>query len=323
MRSLTLAAELISRGHEVVLLSGPIEIDWLRATIERSGVSVRECEYDTLPVDVLAELRPDWLVVDSYRIPAGLISDVGRHVRVLAIVDGDDRGIAASLYLDQNLGAEHSDRVPELEARFLAGATYALVREAVLDALRPEPWRIEGVRPRILLFIGGTDATGAVVDVAEAVAGLGRALDLTVVAASAHHSAIRSVVSAPTVLEVVAPTPDLPQLFASADVVISAAGTSAWDICTLGLPAVLLGVVDNQLVSLREATERGLALGVDITGHDVDGLALVASALERLLDDEELRQGLSRRARAQFDGAGAARVADRLEREPVGALLEW
>jgi spore coat polysaccharide biosynthesis predicted glycosyltransferase SpsG len=323
MRCLTLAAELAGRGHETALLTGPIEIGWLRAAVLAAGVALYDCEFDTLPMEAVREFAPDWVIVDSYRIPAELVSEVGRHVSVLAIIDGDDREIDASLYLDQNLGAETRQRSARTATRFLAGARYALVRRQVVDAMQPNPWQIRSSRPRVLCFMGGTDATGSIVGVTEAIAALDRPFDLTVVAALAHHPEIEAVMSGRASLRMVVPTPELPELLADANIVVCAAGTSAWDICTLGIPAVFVGVVDNQRESLREVVARGLAFGVDTTETASGGLRQVGVDVESLLDDSGLREQFSRRSRAEFDGRGAARVAERLERQPVGALLEW
>jgi UDP-2,4-diacetamido-2,4,6-trideoxy-beta-L-altropyranose hydrolase len=321
MRCLTLAAELIRRGHQVGLLTAEVEIDWLRVAILESGVTVYECEIDRLPLNEIRKIGPDWLIVDSYEIPAETISHVARHVAVLAIVDGDARGIEASLYLDQTIGADNSQSL--LPGNVLAGSRYALVRRQVIDAARSRPWELHQSTPNVLCFMGGTDATQTVVRVAAAVASLARPLTLTVVAAESQHGAIESVVHDPARLRLVLPTPELPRLFADADIVVSAAGTSAWDICTLGIPAVFLAVVDNQLAGLSEIVSRGLALGIDTvrSGHEV--LRELEKDLARLLDDDALREQLSRNARSEFDGQGASRVAERLESEHVGALLEW
>jgi spore coat polysaccharide biosynthesis predicted glycosyltransferase SpsG len=320
MRCLTLATALLERGHDVGLLTAEVEIEWLRAAILESGVTVYECSTDSLPLDRLRELVPDWVIVDSYQIPANLISLAARYVPVLAIVDGDDRDIEATLYLDQNLGAEDAPwRSP---GRVLAGSRYALVRKQVIDAMRERPWQLHGTVPNVLCFLGGTDATGTVVSVVAAVASLERPLRLTVVAAESRHAAIEAVVHGPAALRLLAPTPELPRLFAEADVVVSASGTSAWDICTLGIPAVFLAVVDNQRAGLDQVVSRGLALGIDAVASG-ESLRDLGQKVSELLDDETLRERLSRRARAEFDGGGALRVAERLEREHVGPLLEW
>ena len=313
MRCLTLAEELAIRGHEVQLATGAIEIAWLDETVRSANLTVQEAEPEGLSLGQIRDLDPDWLVVDSYQIPAGLISAAAREMPVLAIVDGDERSIDASLYLDQNLGAESIARRPETAGRYLAGADYALVRRAVLDARRSEPWHIHGDRPNVLCFMGGADSTGSVVELARALAALPQPFELTIVAPVAHHADLRVALANRNDRRILAPTPGLPALMAAADVIISAAGTSAWDICTLGIPAVLIAVVDNQRASLHEAVNRGLALGLDAVDRPIEALRGVGPLVGRLLDDQAVRKQLSLAARATFDGCGASRVADRLE----------
>jgi len=288
-----------------VLVGALPELAWLRAAVEASGMRVIPAAADSLDLDELLALEPDRVVVDSYRIDAAAITELNEALPVLAIIDGDDRGMRATWFLDQNLGAD--DAWPHVP-RFLAGATFALVRRAVLSARRPEPWRIVGDPPRILSFMGGTDPTGSSARVAASLAALARPLDLTVIAPVDDHAAVAA--AAPAGTTVIAPTPDLPALLAAADLVVSAAGTSAWDVCTLGTPAVLVGVVDNQSASLAAATRAGLVLGVDAAIEGPDAVAGVGALVARLLDDETLRRELSTASRALFDGQGAERVVD-------------
>src|SRR5690606_4872523 len=105
----------------------------------------------------------------------------------------------------------------------------------------------------------------------------------------------------------------LPEILGSADVVVSAAGTSAWDVCTMGRPAVLVGVVENQSAGLARALEAGVALGVDATLESSDR---TGTLLARLLDDQDVRRAVVERALAVFDGRGVERVANALELPP-------
>lgn len=86
------------------------------------------------------------LVLDSYELdPAGAGALRAAGVYALAIIDGDNRGQVADLYLDQNFGAElpGPGAVPGLGAgaglpgRLLAGSGYALLRDTVISARPP------------------------------------------------------------------------------------------------------------------------------------------------------------------------------------------
>jgi spore coat polysaccharide biosynthesis predicted glycosyltransferase SpsG len=229
--------------------------------------------------------------------------------RMLAMIDGDSRGIDADLFVDANLGATPSVPSP----RALSGPDFALIRDAVLRGRRADVWHVPDGGVRTLAFMGGSDPLAASLPVARALASILPGGRVTVVAPPSLHSEVLAVLgSTATVRE---PTPELPSLLASADLVIAAGGTSAWDICAMGIPALLIALVDNQVRSVRAAGESGIALTVDaalpssLATHDL------TEPLSRLATDEELRRALSMRARATFDGKGKARIVDRMESE--------
>ncbi len=312
MRCLTLGEGLLSRGHDVALMTGGLATDWLEDYVCASGIPVLACAPDEIDAEAILAYRPDWLVVDSYRIPAASISALGGSVPVLAIVDGDYRGIEAALYLDQNLGAESLPRPENARDRFLGGAAYALVRRAVLDARRPEPWRALTSPPTVLTFMGGTDATGANLSVAESLAFIDEAYALTMVAPVDQHRSLHQLLSGHPDARLMAPTPSLPTILGEADVIVSAAGTSAWDICTLGVPAVLISVVNNQHASLGEAISRGLVLGIE-RADPVEVVRSCGSLVASLVSDSGLRRDLSQKCLALYDGEGRRRVVEAME----------
>jgi len=173
------------------------------------------------------------------------------------------------------------------------------------------PWNWKHTIPSTLCFMGGTDPSGRVIAVAEALSKISDMISLTIVAPEQHHERLMGL--GMPMLQVVPPTPDLPVLLSQSDLVISAAGTSAWDICTLGIPAVFVAVVDNQIASLRGIIERDLALGVDLISEGDEALGTIGTAVSVMFADTVLRERLSRSSLATFDGHGATRVVIALE----------
>lgn len=311
MRCLTIASELRRRGHDVHLAVS-VDVPWLVDVIDASGFVVHPADDDALDSEQLLSLEPDWVIVDSYRIDAGAITELARSVRVLAVIDGDDRSIGASLFLDQNLGAEDRDWPDAVRHRLLGGAHYALVRDEILLQRRPEPWVTRTAPVRVVVFMGGTDPSGVTVPVIRALAPLADRAQLDVIGPQAVLAAIATLGIPRDRLRMHEPTPELPSILGGADVVVSAAGTSAWDIASLGIPSALLAVVDNQRASLREVVSGGFALGLDVEdeGGDLSGLAGI---VDRLATDTDLRERLGRQCLQVFDGLGKTRVAEALE----------
>lgn len=308
MRCLTLAEELISRGHEAILVGDLGEVSWLRERVRRLGVPTVPVEPHSLSLP--AGLAPDRVILDSYRIPPEDVSRCADTLPVMAIVDGDHRGIRARWILDQNLGAE--TRIEgEGPGESLLGSHFALVRREIVELRRPDPWRLR-VPPRVLVVMGGTDPAGAIVPVAKAVSRAvdGRRAEVTVVVAEAWRREVQAAVAG-SMVEVVAVTPKFAELLHTAQIVVTAAGTTAWDVCTLGLPSVLVAVVGNQRESVASAIDYGVAVGID-AAEQPERLSSIDGALLSLLDSEENRRTLTEACGRHFDGRGAERVVDRL-----------
>jgi spore coat polysaccharide biosynthesis predicted glycosyltransferase SpsG len=291
MRCLALAEELTGRGHEVVMLADLGGLDWL---------SVPSVAPPDDLVKAARDLDLDAMVLDSYDLGprwAGALREAG--VTVLCIVDGDTRGQDADLYLDQNLGARAGS------PRFLAGLGYVLLRDSVRRLRPPRPPRPDREIPRVVCFFGGTDPAGAAPAAMTLAAGTGVPFAATVVAPRGLPP-IR-LFDGQSIVPI-APSPDLPELVASADLVIGAAGSSTWELLCLGIPAAVTWVAANQRPGHDAVVAAGLAVGL---GHITD-LPSRAGALRRLLTDRELRRELAERGPAVVDGDGRVRVADAL-----------
>ncbi|GGM46418.1 hypothetical protein GCM10011608_33980 [Micromonospora sonchi] len=318
VRSLALGEELLARGAAVEVFGAVAGVDWAAGQLAARGIPLRPGP-DT-PHGLVAAARRhalDAVVLDSYELdPAGAGALRAAGVLTLAIVDGDTRGQDADLYLDQNFGTDLV--VPA--GRLLAGSAYALLRDSVLAA-RPAAARpaMQVDRPTVLAFFGGTDAAGAAPLLTEVLLATGRPMDLTVVAGR-PETADRLARLTPGPGQAVLPVPPtdaLPALIAGADLVVSAAGTSVWELCCLAAPSALVCVVDNQRESYRRVVAAGLAAGLGelpaLTASGTTGQATRATAahtLDELLTSGERRAALSARARTAVDGRGRARVVD-------------
>lgn len=313
MRTLTLVEGLLTAGHEAVLWTNESGIDWLEAAIESSGAQIIRCEQHSLDLDQLSAIAPDWLVVDSYEISAEQISAARAHTRVLAIVDGTTRGILADRYVDQNLGAESLIWPLATFGRLLAGSSYALIRSAILAERRTDPWRRTG-RPNVVAVLGGSDPTGTIVTVARVLKPFLNDIMLDLVVNERWRGEVERELGHRDTVRIHATTPELPKLLGAANIAISAAGTSAWELCALGIPSVFIGVVENQSESLRQLCEQRLALGIDLTETAASDVAEeLAGLVSQLLDSEALCHSLSERCRAAVDGVGTARIIAEME----------
>jgi len=99
---------------------------------------------------------------------------------------------------------------------------------------------------------------------------------------------------------------NIAELMAWADVAISSAGTTCWELCLLALPALLTDVAENQTALAHQLARRKCA--IYLGGPREFTAEQLADRLEQLLMSAETRQDLSMRCRELVDGRGATRV---------------
>jgi spore coat polysaccharide biosynthesis predicted glycosyltransferase SpsG len=94
--------------------------------------------------------------------------------------------------------------------------------------------------------------------------------------------------------------------------VLSAAGTTTWELLVLGACTALVCVADNQASGYQRAVTAGAAAGIGMLSDLVRDPAAATRTLAQLLRDPHARAALSRRAWHLVDGRGRQRVADAL-----------
>jgi UDP-2,4-diacetamido-2,4,6-trideoxy-beta-L-altropyranose hydrolase len=240
-------------------------------------------------------------VFDGYPF---LTSDVPRAARArgafVAVVDDHDGGdVECDLVVNPNWldGARYGGA-----ARALCGPAYALVRSE-FGAFR----RRRGAEGRTLLVtLGGSDAGGITDAVLAAVEAAGAFQHVVLVVGPA------AIAPAPRPgLEVVRDPRDVASVFDRADAAVSAAGSTTWELCCLGVPSVLLEVAPNQRLVAMTATRTGAAFVAGSVGD-------LGAALGQLTRPD-VRARVSERALATVDGLGARRVAAALTAPVSGA----
>src|SRR5207249_1394323 len=99
---------------------------------------------------------------------------------------------------------------------------------------------------------------------------------------------------------------DMSPLMAWADVAISAAGGTCWELAFMGLPAILMSLAENQIPIGSSLDTAGAATYMGDAASIAPGA--IATCLRKMIESSELRSRMSLAGRALVDGKGADRV---------------
>jgi UDP-2,4-diacetamido-2,4,6-trideoxy-beta-L-altropyranose hydrolase len=268
------------------------------------------------------EVHAEWVVVDGYRF-------AGDYQRALKaggckVLFVDDYGHAghysADLVLNQNVGAHeglYKDR--ESYTRLLLGTRYCLLRRE-FNSWRGWKREIPATGRKVLIAMGGSDPdnfTQVAMRALRLVEMPGLETTVVVGGSNPHWASLQKSASEfAGSLQLRRGVADMAEVMAGADVAVSAAGTVCWEMCLLGLPALLIHVAENQRAVAEGLDRQGCAIHLGNL-RDVSA-EKVASQLQRLLSSLETRRSLSQHERELVDGVGAKRVASAMWREEPG-----
>jgi UDP-2,4-diacetamido-2,4,6-trideoxy-beta-L-altropyranose hydrolase len=312
MRSLTLAGVLEAHGASCRFVAPPAAAAILAAFAAEMAQSPAASTAPRDLADAVAGETYDAIVFDHYGLSASDHRTMAQGQPALVIDDLADRPLGGDIVLDSGPArrAEDYDGLVDEETRLLLGPHYAPVRPE-FAALRDTAlaWRGEPVG-RVLVSLGLTDVdgiTGRVVDrlrprIGEA------GLDVVLGADAPSLAGLSKIAKRDTRIALHVDSPHMARLTAEADIAVGAAGSSAWERCTLGLPTLMLVLAENQQAAAKALADRDAALVADMEAADFE--TSFDRALMRLMTDGGLRRQLATSSAALCDGQGGPRVAE-------------
>lgn len=262
------------------------------------------------------ELAAEWIVVDGYQFNADYQRALkAAGFRVLFLDDyGHAAHYSADLVLNQNAYAsEKMYAARESSTRLLLGPSYSLLRREFTSW---RGWRRE-VAPigrKVLVTMGGSDPDNFTATVIEGLRSLPNIETTVVVGGSNPHIESLQRMTTPYGgrFRLLSGVSNMPELMAQADLAVSGAGSTCWEMCLLQLPMVLIDLADNQRPIARTLHERDAALHL---GSSKDVMANeIAPRVVSLLASNSERAGLAEHCGRLVDGRGAERVLGELTR---------
>lgn len=314
MRSLTLAEALSVRGAACAFLATPQAAGML-ATFAPAMSRIDTPGTDRASLAAaLAGQGFDALVFDHYRLARPDHEALAGGRACLVIDDLANRPLGADIVLDAGPSRRPLDYtlLTDGDTRLLLGPEFAPVRSRFAALRGSSLSRRDGPVRRVLVTMGLSDVggvTGRVVDRLRPRLG-DVAIDVVLASQAPSLRALSRMAVHDRRLQLHVDATDMATLLHEADFVISAAGSTVWEICTLGLPSAIVIVAENQRAAAQALGERGAALVIDAGDPAFEGA--LDRAIMRLVTDATQRAHLSQAAASVCDGQGAGRTAEAL-----------
>lgn len=290
------AAELIKKhGHQMIIMHTP----W------------NDMESELPVMERLAkEYKIDRILVDSYQVTKRYLECLSKLMRVFYMDD-----LNAFYYPVSNIICyanywekfQYCERYPK--SKLFLGTEYVPLRAEFSECIRK---KINLKVEKLLLLSGGTDHYQVLNRILEML-DINRYSQINVFCGkyNMQYREMKEKNRAYKNVHINKAVPDIKRYMSDADLAISAGGTTLYELCAVGTPAISYAVADNQLDNVKKFQEDGV---IDYAG-DVrrdDVIRYIRKYLKIYDMDQEMRQEKSRKMQKLVDGKGAWRIANAL-----------
>lgn len=325
MRCLSIAEAASEKGEEITIISAdeyPSEIvrqkgyyhivlgtDWqdMNSELAAMGNIIRENEVKVL-------------LVDTYQVTEYYLQELNKLTKVFYIDDLNRiKHYVTGLI---NYACYADDMIYSVATEYFKGCKYAPLRKMFSDC----PTRKAEVIPqKILVMSGGTDPYDMLGRILKAIRDSlpNRYEQITLICGRyyTHINELKETVAEggndfEDRVRILSPVENMRAYFEDADIVISAGGTTMYEVCAVGVPTVSYAFVDNQLHNVEWLDKHDI---IPYAGDArKEGVEKNIIELLKRFDNVDTINGYSARMQSLVDGKGAERLAALLVEHTVG-----
>ena len=334
-RCLTLAKALRDQGFSCVFILRPLPGLWQNSILS-AGFTCLFLSADELTqiedANQSAALAREYFnansdtkilwILDVYQLDASWHKVIrAAHYPLMVIDDLANRDYCADVLLDQTPMRSAQDYAGRVNAhcQLWVGAYYALLREEFSElrdaAKRQRASALSRTPKKILISLGGTDPHNYSASILQYLArapNFSDRLIIIVLASNAPHlTAVSKLCSEYNNVTLQIDVQDMAALLLDATISLGAAGVSAIERASLGLPSLNFITADNQRLLAKNLAEQGCALNL---GHcDENGLQTMLQELEQLMESNQRYQAMTNSGFALGSARGAQTTAQLLK----------
>lgn len=265
-------------------------------------------------VSLAGRRHAKWVVIDGYHFNDDfqrVLKDAG--FKLLVIDDyGHARHYYADIVLNQNAHASidlYSSR--EEYTQLLLGSSYVLLRREFLRrGSRTQDAPV--VAKNILVTTGGGSWPELTAGIVRVLQNLRQDIQLLVVGEiRLPIDSLQPQIQAGKSVRLVDRIDDMSEAMVWADLSVSAAGSTCWELCFMGVPSLLFILSSNQEEIAWEADRHGAAINLGWANND--SLSRLAEKAASIISSKETRHAMTTKAQSLVDGKGAWRVLEAMK----------
>lgn len=325
MRCLSLADALCAGGNPCVFVTAG---DSIPVMIERRGYKAlilgtcydeMDSETDEL-LKILDDEKADVLIVDSYFVTKDYFDILKGKIKTVYFDDVYSFAYNVDCLINYNIYADE-EKYKDIyltgkvkEPRFILGSKFAPLRK---EFIREENFEINEIK-NIMVSVGGADPLHLALEFVRRFSAedflKDKKIKMVLGRMEPDIEEIKKTAGKEENIEILVDITNMREMILDSDILISAAGSTQYEICACERPCICFSMADNQVEGGKKFEELGAFVYAGDARNNVSFFDDVINALKKLILNEEIAREMGKKAGEITDGRGAGRIVKELER---------
>ena len=251
----------------------------------------------------------DCILTDSYWLSNEYLNRLDKACKLLISIDDNNLyNYPSDIIINSNIYASDFNYPKKNEnVKLLLGCEYSILREEFVNV---SPININKYVSNILVTMGGTDVNNFTPIILDSISDLDVNINVIIGPGFRCTKDIVEISDKHKNINLIYNPSNMKDIMIKNDIVISASGTTTYELGTLGIPTILIGQADNQNNILKKVKELGIMLSLgnfkDVTQKDIRDVTL------RLINDYELRLKMNKECSKAIYSGGVKVIVDEI-----------
>ncbi len=323
-RTLALAKLLKNIGFEPIFIIRNISVKAINL-IEKTNIQVlvipSATESNEIDFDLEFKLLKSWvtnkssiLLIDHYGYKNYMFSKIKTIVDKLVVIDDFQPDRITSdidLVINPNISANNINYKDLQKTTYLLGTKFALLREPFIQV---NNYTVNKECKNILIVIGGTDNTNLTFSIIDLLIKIGKLNITAVLGYNFQDSKTVNIDVNNKYSEIVFKKyiSNMAQEIIKHDLAIVSASTISLETLSLGLPTLVINIIENQRAIYEELLNQRLAVGLGEGKDFTKNRKKNEGKLKDILSNHEMRKLLSERSQQIINKKGSELVAQKI-----------
>ena len=325
MRCLSLADALCAGGHSCVFVTAK---DSVVNMIERRGYKAfvlgtcyNDMESETGELlKILEKEKAEVLIVDSYFVTKKYFDVLKGRIKTVYFDDVYSFAYNVDCLINYNIYADEekykdiylTGKVKEPE--FILGSKYAPLRKEFVREDDPEIKEIKN----IMVSVGGADPLHLALEFVKRFSAeeflKDKKIKMVLGRMEPDIEEIKKTAEKEENIDILVDITNMKEIILKSDILISAAGSTQYEICACARPCICFSMADNQVEGGKKFEELGAFIYAGDARNNETFFDDVINALKKLILNEDIAREMGKKAGEITDGRGAGRILNELER---------